>query len=93
MTQRTYKAKTTIWLKASHCKDLPVGYLDPLITGCACRCKLKHVGRVRYFSRSTDTVVNQRLLDTQLPSDITERHTPTGCLCYLANPAAGEARG
>lgn len=77
VTQRTNKAKTIICLIASHCKDLPVGYLDPLITGSACRCKLKHIERAMYFSRPTDIAVNQRLLDTQIPSHITERHTQT----------------
>lgn len=83
MTQRINKAKSIIPLIASHGKDLPVGNLDLLITDSACRCKFKHVERVMYFSRPTDIAVNQRLLDTQLFSHITERHTPTDSVCAI----------
>lgn len=81
VTRSTNKAKIIIPLITSRCKDLLVGYLDSLITGSACRCKLKHVERVMYFRRPNDIVVNQKLLDTQLPSHITERHRPTDSVC------------
>lgn len=90
VTRRTNKARTIICVMASHGKDLPVGYLNPLITGSACRCKLKHVEKVMHMRRPNDIVVNQRVLSLSLslsfPSHITERHTPTDCLCCLILP-------
>lgn len=89
MTQRTNKAKTLIPLIAAIVKICLWVISTSDHRQCMCRCNLKHIEIVMYFSRLTDAVVNQRLL---ILSFLLMSQRNTACAIWLVLPQEKGAR-